>query len=298
MPDTCIAISTCDRHDMLRQLLQTLSGQPGHASRTILIADNGASPAEGVVAEFRSRLDIVYERVAERGVSPARNCTLRMAIARGATYLALIDDDELPEPGWVSALLSVAQRTDADLVYGAVRPIYLVPPPRWVEANGFFHKGGCHHGTENLLVRLSALPADERSWFRIEFARTGGSDLDLIERLLRAGARDAVAEQAVVHELIPASRLTLRYILQRGQRDGASAAQFIRLRHTRLGCVAAAGDRAAAKLAYAVNHLFWAALGDRARFYCAAGDLSFVASHLLSFCGVRFEMYGLQSQPA
>ena len=159
MDETGIAIPTCDRHVMLRQLLQTIAGQDAHRVCPIFIGDNGAEPAEPVVDEFRDVLRISYRRVRERGVSPARNATVQMAHDAGVTFLALIDDDELPSPEWVPGLVRKAHETGADIVYGDVYPIYLAPPPKWVEAGEIFVKTN-NRGAENTILLMACLPTD------------------------------------------------------------------------------------------------------------------------------------------
>lgn len=290
MDETAIAISTCDRHAMLRQLLETIAGQDAHRVCPILIADNGADPAEPVVAEFRDRLRISYRRVPEAGVSPSRNATLAMAREAGVAFLALIDDDELPSPGWVPGLVRTAHEAQADLVYGDVYPIYLAPPPKWVEAGEVFVKTN-NRGSENTLLRMSSVPADPAEWFSPDFALSGGSDFEFVTRMVAQGAREARNGPAAVHEQIPASRMTFRYAFRRGMAYGMTAAKLGRSR-TGLRLAGYAARWLACKSAFALNHCFWSALGRKAHFGPGVQDLGDISGFVLGLLGLSFRFYG------
>ena len=54
-----------------------------------------------------------------KGVVPAFGMRL-WAAAGDVDYIAFIDDDELPEPGWLKGLHDARQRFGADVVAGAV----------------------------------------------------------------------------------------------------------------------------------------------------------------------------------
>lgn len=296
MTDVCIAICTCDRHSMLRDLLTALA-KPRYRHVPIIIVDNGTMPAQEVVDAFRPALDIRYERLTEAGLCPVRNRSLEIARSLGVRYLASIDDDEYPADGWLDELLKAAA-AGAEVVYGCVYPVYDQPPPFWAQRWEPFHREG-QQSTANALIDLSCLPADPGDWFQPRFNAAGGEDAELLIRLEEAGARRAVAMDAVVYEQIPASRLTLRYILRRGLRDGAFLS-YLMLRRKPAGMSGnspAAGIRPAtalvgSKLGYALNHVFWAALGERWRIYCAASDFGTAAGLLGAALGVKFHFYG------
>ena len=296
---SCVGIGTCDRPDGIRDLLAGIARQDEARDLTVLVLDNGTHSSEAVVSCFRDTLDVRYERVAEAGLTPVRNGAVARARELGGRYLIFVDDDEVPEPGWLAALFARAHETGADIVSGPVRPVFEEPPPPWVVAGGFFDKSGAHPGTENLLLRLAILPEDPASWFREAFRETGGIDHDLLCRLRSAGASFAVAPGALVREHVPPARATLRYLLRMALRDGIREAQVALLDQPTGARVLAAGlATMASKVAYAAGNLVLATrdvvlLRDpRAALVCAVRDLVASAGCGLRLAGVRFRLYG------
>ena len=54
-----------------------------------------------------------------------------LAIARG-NLIAFTDDDVVPEPGWIDALVAAVDQSGADFVAGRIHPIWEVKPPGWM----------------------------------------------------------------------------------------------------------------------------------------------------------------------
>jgi hypothetical protein len=71
-----------------------------------------------------------------------------------------------------------------------------------------------------MLVRTSVLAKYLTEPFPNEYAFTGGSDLDFFRRCRSDGRRFAWAAEAQVFETVPASRLTLSWLLRRAFRVG------------------------------------------------------------------------------
>jgi len=272
--------------------LSALVPQASTQRCAIVIVDNGTHLSETVVSSFQPEIPIVYERISQPGLVSARNCAMGLALATHPEYLAFIDDDEVPEADWLANLIGRAKRTGADIIGGPVVPQFEAAPPQWAVAGDFFSKSGTSPGTENLLLRVSSVPPDESDWFRKEFNFSGGEDHEFLSRLIANGAVNVVAEAAIVHEAVPASRMRRRYIWRRGLRDGVTIAQIIALRsQSRTGVAAIVLNRTGAKLAYAFNHLFWS-LSSPWRFNCAMADLAAASGIMLRAMGVKFVFYG------
>jgi GT2 family glycosyltransferase len=107
---------------------------------TTIVVDNGLISSEEVVAAFTASMNIVYERIAERGLVSARNRAMGLALASQPEFLAFIDDDEVPEADWLSNLIKQVEQTGADFACGPVVPEYAVSPPRWGWLRGNFSK--------------------------------------------------------------------------------------------------------------------------------------------------------------
>jgi len=292
MRKVSILICTFNRPELLRKLLQALAPQAGLHESTVVVVDNGTEPSEAIAAAFQKDMNIVYQRLAEPGLVSARNAALRLALARGPEFLAFIDDDEMPETGWLSALIERLEESRADFATGPVVPDYAVPPPRWAVEGEYFQASADSYRTSNLIMRAACVPSDESQWFRPEFNFSGGEDDEFLSRLAAGGAIHTMAEAAIVREAVPAARMKRRYIWRRGLRDGVAIAQIISLRSTsRAGFAAGIICRAAQKLGYALNHLFWTVKSPW-RFNNAISDFAAVGGIVLSTMGVSIAFYG------
>ena len=65
-------------------------------------------------------------------------------------------------------------------------------------------------------------------YFDEDMALSGGSDVEFFRRVAAAGHSIVWCGEAVVHECVPESRLTLRWLLQRDFRFGAVTARLER----------------------------------------------------------------------
>src|SRR5262245_40320356 len=139
--DVAICIASFQRPDGLAALLGALAELrfAGRApSLAVVVVDNDpAESARAVVERARAALPhpIDYRLEPRRGIPHARNAALAAALHR-AHWLAFIDDDEIPAPGWLDALLAVAARTGADIVTGPVVPRFAAAPAHWVAEGG------------------------------------------------------------------------------------------------------------------------------------------------------------------
>jgi succinoglycan biosynthesis protein ExoM len=142
------------------------------------------------------------------------------------------------------------------------------------------------------MVRSAILPVDENRWFQPAFGFTGGEDEEFFRRLIAAGARFAVAPHALVHERVPAHRISLGYILRTGFRDGIIETALARSRgNGTFGVIASALCHVARKLGYAVNHLFWSWQASW-RTIAALRDVAEASGALVGALGMRGRFYG------
>ena len=229
-----ICVATYKRPEGLERLLGGLARL--HFARLepprleVVVVDN---EARGRAAEVCRRAAPSFpwglhcEEEPRQGITYARNRGLERALP-SADFVAFIDDDEVPDPDWLEALLLAQKAHDADVVSGPVRPNLEAPEiPRWVERGGFFrprtHADGARIEvafTHNALVRASVFR--DVAWFDHQFALTGGEDTDFFMRAHKAGHRLVWAQSAVVEEAVPASRATVGWILKRGFREWGS----------------------------------------------------------------------------
>ena len=202
----------------------------------VVVVDNDASGSARPVCEnARSwlRHPLRYTLEKRRGIPAARNAAV--AAALDSDWIAFVDDDETPEPRWLEELLRVQREQAADVVTGPVVPRFAEDPPRWIAEGRFFASEPLPEGTprntahtNNVLVRTRDLLAlaslfDER-------LVPNGEDTELFGRLADSGARVVWAPGAVVHELVPAERACLRWVLRRAFHIGVAASNIARLR--------------------------------------------------------------------
>jgi succinoglycan biosynthesis protein ExoM len=231
-----IAIATMQRPDMLGALLirlqelQLPAVTQAEPHVEIVVVDNDpAQSARTVIDALRAagtRFPIRYLTDPRRGIPFVRNTAVAAALAAGATHVAFIDDDELPERDWLSTLMHVQNVYDADVVAGPCLSSLPGDAPAWAKGNAFRHES--HRtgdpletcATNNTLVRRSVF---ERlnPWFDERLALTGGTDRHFFLRAHDAGMRLVWAAEAVVREDVPSSRVTLPWVIARMYRQGA-----------------------------------------------------------------------------
>jgi len=224
--------------ECLRSLAQLTMGSD--AEVCIVVVDNDAEGAgRGLVADAQAwcPFPLVYEIEAERGISFARNRAVHVAMARAADFVAFLDDDEMADRDWLDRLVAAQRRYGADVVAGPVLPSYEPGVPKWAIQGRFFERPRHPTGTRlaatrsgNCLIN-ARLFAGETTPFDPKFALSGGSDTHFFKRMHRDGASIVWADDAIVREHVPASRATVRWVLQRAYRGGACFAVSERMDH-------------------------------------------------------------------
>jgi len=228
-----VCIPTYKRPDGLRRLLAALATQeplPGCQIKIIVVDNEGSPQSKAICEEFAAKMDYSLNYCCElrRGLSHVRNKAVEFATGF-ADALVFIDDDEVPSPGWLDHLVTCQQAFGADAVSGPVIPHFMSEVPHWVSAGRFFENHRYPTGTElpragtgNVLVRMDVF--DRIGLFDDRFALTGGEDTDFFVRLYESGGRISWTDEAIVEEWVPASRMTLTYILRAEYRIGITTA--------------------------------------------------------------------------
>lgn len=204
--------------------------RPDGADLRIVVVDNDDTPsAEGVVRATSTAMTLPVDYVHAPGanISIARNAGL--AAATG-DWIAFLDDDEIVDADWLTALVARQVETGADGVFGRSIAIYGPQTPDWIVAGDFHSQAPVLRGgtvetghTCNGLLRWGDAPwTDQR--FALERGRSGGEDTEFFFRLRDIGARYAAAPDSIVREEVPAERATLDWLLKRRFRIGQSYA--------------------------------------------------------------------------
>jgi len=118
-PTATIVVPTFARPAMLRRCLDGIARLEATAFSFEVVVDDdgGPEPLDALVAAYADRLDLHLIRQSHGGPAAARNAGV--AVARGR-YLAFIDDDCTPAPGWLAEFVRELARDDRRLLGGRV----------------------------------------------------------------------------------------------------------------------------------------------------------------------------------
>ena len=295
-PRLTVAVLTYLRNAYLAELLPALVEQAesaaGRARTRILVVDNDPAGGAEQTARAAARAaraarsggaepdgaepEIVYVHEPEPGIVAGRNRALDESGRE--RLLVFIDDDELPRPGWLAALLDARERHGCAAVTGPTPPVFETAPDPWVAACGAFDSWEAADGarvrsadTGNLLLDLGRVRALDLR-FDPRYGLTGGEDSLFTRRLTLAGEEIRFAAGAVVDKRVPARRARRDWVLRRARRSGSTWA--------RVRIDTADRARTALRLGYAAKGLARAGReGALALLARAGGDVASRAVH-------------------
>lgn len=238
-----ITITACTfrRLPGLRALLDAIGAQRFEtlpAPRlAVVIADNEGSEAVRAACEAFARassIPVRYVHEPRRGIPWARNAALDQ-LDPACDWIAIVDDDEVPEPSWLEELVRAQRASGADVVQGRVVARFADGAPRWIREGPYFGwpaslfeesapllrdgEALSSAATNNALLRRAAL-GDPPLRFDVRFPFLGWDDALFFRTLHRRGARIVFADRARVAEIVPPERARLRYLLRVAYRQG------------------------------------------------------------------------------
>jgi glucosyl-dolichyl phosphate glucuronosyltransferase len=251
-----VVICTRDRAQQLTELLESMCAlTPPGVAWELIIVDNGSTDnTPQVVESFEDKLPIrrVYQAIP--GLSNARNAGVDAA--QGA-YIVWTDDDVHVRPEWLLSYAQAFKRwPDAAIFGGKITPVLLPPTPSWFERGAkYLGSALCLRDLGDRPVPVSttghcipwganyALRALEQKQYNYDpelgvapGRRTGGEEVDVIERILASGKGGWWLPQVEVEHIVPPSRQTIPYVASYYQAYGdLDAYKAIRAGKRRLG---------------------------------------------------------------
>jgi succinoglycan biosynthesis protein ExoM len=234
VPHICVCVCSYGRTAMLRRLLLKLNEQvtEGLFTYSVVVADNDmARSASHVVYKMSTscKVPIRYCVEPRRSIALARNKAIEHA--EGA-FVALIDEDEFPEPAWLLRLYQNLCDYRVDGVLGAVKNHFEEVPPGWFRKSGIYSRKLKPTGTAvkwkesyigNALLKRGMFACDPMP-FRPECRAS--EDQDFFRRKIESGYRFIWSTEGLVNETITPEHWTRTYILRDALLQGAATAQL------------------------------------------------------------------------
>lgn len=237
-PHLTVAILTFRRPDQLDAGLDSVTQRVLEAEDVdarILVIDNDPEGSAREVAAAPRGLPVDYVVEPRPGIAAARNRAL--AEAAGSRLLVFIDDDEIAQPGWLTALVDTWRSTGADAVQGRLVTVFPDDVDPYIVAGGFFERPVHETGTKlpagasfNLLVDLDTV---RRLGLRFDetLGLGGGEDTVFTSRIVRGGGTIVACRDSVAHDPLAPERATRAWVRRRAFSQGA-VLQDTRLRLT------------------------------------------------------------------
>ncbi|WP_371740093.1 glycosyltransferase family 2 protein [Frigoribacterium sp. VKM Ac-2836] len=198
----------------------------------VLVVDNdaGGSGRERVeaaalaAAGTRDGVTVDYVVEATPGIASARNRAL--AESGDSDLLVFIDDDERPSEDWLRSLVALQAETGTAAVVGPVRSEYEVEPEPFIVEGRFFVRRRLATGTSvdvaatnNLLLDLGEVRRQGLA-FDVALGQLGGEDTLFTRSLVAGGGTILWCAEAIVTDVVPAKRVTRRWVVQRAYSSG------------------------------------------------------------------------------
>ena len=255
--DATVLIATYNRSRLLDETLTYLSAMPVSPLLTwevIVIDNNSTDDTRSTVERLAQGFPVSLRYLAERQQGRSSALNTGIAHARGRV-LAFTDDDVRVQDGWLDAACGpvLGQLPATDYTGGPVRPIWEIPPPRWLDLTRGDLWGTIaiqDHGQTavryedarkvplgaNMAVRADVF--DVVGGFRADLGRTDGRLVlgqevpEWLMRARRAGFGGLYVPAMEVHHHIPAVRLTPAYFRRWWFGKGVSRAALDRMQPT------------------------------------------------------------------
>ena len=240
-PNVSVIVCTRNRGELLRSACDgflALHADP--EENELLIVDNGSGRASldvavSVCRENPDQIRLVREPRA--GLSRARNAGVEAALGE---LLLFLDDDAVPNPGWLAAYLEAFREDAVWAAGGPVDPVFSGDLPPWLGDRFLPYLTVWDKGDEPVDLTYNEYPRGANMAFRkAAFHRYGPfhlqlgrqrrslrscEEIEMCLRLERVGRRVRYAPRARVRHRVETERLTPEWMARRFWAQGFSEA--------------------------------------------------------------------------
>lgn len=256
MAQLIVAFCTYNRAERLPDLVDALRTQTCPIAFEILAVNNNSKDNTlAILKDLAVRPGVPLRFVTEtaQGIVPARNRAIEECI--NADYMLFLDDDELPQPGWVAATYRALSEYDAECVGGRVVVNFSpMQRPRWLgdELLGFLAEAnygdnvfpitstGTPVWTANVGYRMAIFRNNPSLRFDARYNRQGkiggGEDAVMFRCMLQQGMRMYYVPDMMVEHFVEAWRLKRSYFLKLHYIAGRQAGYYEEIDYPRSFC--------------------------------------------------------------
>lgn len=225
-----IAVPTFRRAERLPELITAIRADAETAPETtrILLVDNDPDHSAQQAA---AALEVDYLPQAIPGIAATRQAALDAAELD--ELVVMIDDDLMPEPGWLAGLISAWQAHRPTVVMGYVHYVWPEGTDPWVAAGGFMRRTRFPTGAEltalstgNVLIDVQQARALDVA-FDAGLGLSGGDDLEFGRALLAAGGTITASADSVARDDIVIERTSRSFVRRRAICQGQVRARLL-----------------------------------------------------------------------
>jgi GT2 family glycosyltransferase len=233
-----VIIPTKNRCELIRELLNSLENLRGltRIQPNIIVGDNASADSTPKMVEMR-KTSFPTELILLNVASPGKSAVLNQAIRRSTgEVLAFLDDDVVVDSSWLEEIDNFFKSNPAHCVgQGKIRTgLGDSPDPevrrllqryRTIPQLEFSSDIGDLHSLNGANIAIRRTVFDRVGYFdeRLGPGASGTSeDVELAQRIRKAGIKIAYMPRALVYHRVDRERLTEKYFKQTHWRQGAS----------------------------------------------------------------------------
>lgn len=205
-------------------------------SVNIIVVDNDIDrSAEEIENELSGSMKDIYKlnyyNYPLKGLSNVRNELINKALLFNPDFIIFIDDDEYVSADWLNELVRVIVRNNGDMAIGPVVSVFDIKISRYL--SWWFRRPEYEDNTRVRYIRTGNLIINVQSLLKYNirfdnrFNSTGSEDTYFGVQMIKKGATVFWAANATTYEVVPASRISLKWLIKRKYR-AATTVIFIR----------------------------------------------------------------------